>query len=165
MLRKWERKYWLSTQYAVKAVSGGVIKLMTKSIYGDAELVTSVVMDRNIIPDSVQLSEMRVIRKSSDSSKVYAVPRYAPFADFATALASQGANFQSIAGNTSEILVSYIVPAGWVNKDTSARELFRQPILTGHTETRVALLTPVTHLAELLRHRTPEMRLEHVFDF
>ena len=47
LLRKWERRFALSTEYLVKAGYAGLIKLGTQSVYEAAKPVTAVVLDRD----------------------------------------------------------------------------------------------------------------------
>jgi hypothetical protein len=137
-IRKWERKYFLTSEYGVKAVYGWMIKKATKAAYEDPLPVTVAIDSRG------QLHEL---------------PRYEAFMKSATALAKQGVEFREIAGNRGDILVSVIVPVA----SKADHVIFRQPIITEEGRERLLLSVPVTRLSETLRRY--DASVEHVFDF
>lgn len=164
ILRKWERKYALSTEYLVKAGYGWIIKKATKASYEEALLVTAVVLDRLPPEVALALPELKVQRVLADGAVLALVPRYHAFMTYAAMLAQQGVNFREIAGNRGPILLSVIAPAGW--KLAGARELFRQPILTEAPLERVAVVVDVDALSRsVLLVREAGARLEHVYDY
>ncbi|PYQ26896.1 MAG: hypothetical protein DMF56_22210 [Acidobacteria bacterium] len=138
LIRKWERKYFLTTEYGVKAIYGWMIKKATKAAY-ETPILTTVVID--------------------DRGNVCALPRYEAFMASATALAKQGVGFREIAGNRGNILVTVIVPMG-TNAD---HVLLRQPILTEAGRERLLIVVPVVQLSQTLRRY--EGSVEHVFDY
>jgi len=137
-IRKWERKYFLTTEYGVKAIYGWMIKKATKSVYETPILSTAVIDDRG---------------------NLRSLPRYEAFMTSALALARQGVNFREIAGNRGDILISVIVPMG-----TSADHvILRQPILTEPGRERLLIAIPVAQLGDALRRY--DRAVEHVFDY
>jgi len=149
LLRKWERKYALTTEYLAKAGYGWVIKKLTQASFDKPVPETAVVVERPSAAASVEL-----------------IPRYEAFTAAAIALAREGAEFREIAGNRSVILVTALVPSDWRPSEPSTGILFEQPILTKPGEKRVALTLPVTALSPLLRSLSaPPCRVEHVFDY
>ncbi len=164
-LRKWERKYALTTEYAVKAIYGWLIKLGTRSVYEPALLVTAVVVDR--VPDGLEkeLPDMKVGQGVGEGGTLLIVPRYEAFMKYSTTLASHGAQFEEIAGNDGAILLSVLTPPAW-KPTCDCHVLFRQPILTVPGRERVALVTTVPELAGVLNGlRQPDVHLEHVYDY
>jgi hypothetical protein len=149
MLRKWERKYALTTEYLVKAMYGWLLGKATAAGYEKPLMVTAVVLDRE--PQTMTL-----------------LPRYHQFTAASQSTAAGGANFREIAGNgaDADILVSVLVPASWREQTVEARTLFRQPIITRPGTDRVALVMPVGALAENLRRLDAQgTSVEHVFDY
>lgn len=143
-LRRWERRWFLSTEYAAKAAYGWLIKKATKAAYEEPLPVTAIVTDRGTL---------------------VTVPRYEAFMPAAQALAAQGLNFREIAGNRGRILVSL-----WLRDGASAPglagQLFEQPILTEPGMRRVVAAVPVDQLAELLRQwQHAGVHLEHIYDY
>jgi hypothetical protein len=164
LIRKWERKYALTTEYGVKAVYGWLIGLATAGIYDAPREVTSIVVSRWPACDA-DTEGLVVLRKIDKGGALVTVPRYEGFRSPAVALARCGADFQEIAGNRTVILLSTIEPAGTAML-AQTRILLRQPILTQPGSERVLYVVPVTDLARALRtFDTPGSRLEHIFDY
>jgi len=156
-LRKWERRYALTTEYAIKAVYGYLIKVGTKASYGDELLVTAVVVDK--LPKGIQkdLPELKIL---DEKQNLVLVPRYDAFMRQASTLAKRGARFREIAGNDSIILVSVL------SRNDFDKPLFEQPILTQPGWKRIALVVPVGELAAFLSGLDARgALLEHVYDY
>jgi len=156
-LRKWERRYALTTEYAIKAVYGYLIKVGTKASYGDELLVTAVVVDK--LPKGIQkdLPELKIL---DEKQNLVLVPRYDAFMRQASTLAKRGARFKEIAGNDSIILVSVL------SRNDFDKPLFEQPILTQPGWKRIALVVPVGELAAFLSGLDARgALLEHVYDY
>jgi hypothetical protein len=163
LVRKWERRYALTTEYAVKAAYGKLIEWATRAAYDPALMTTQVVVDH--APDTLP-AQVKKVRSLPDGRAVLDLPRYYGFRIAATELAEAGANLQDIAGNTSVILVTL-----WRNSDDrlppgAHRILFEQPLLTMPGKTRVALVLPVAQLSTfLLDARRAGITVEHVYDY
>lgn len=161
ILRKWERRYALTTEYLIKAVYGKLIELATRAAYDEALLTTQVVADRAPSPSD----GVKVIRTLPDGRLVLELPRYYDFRLAATRLAKQGVKLVDIAGNDSVILVTVIadmaerVPPG-------SRLLFEQPILTETGRKRMAIVLPVADLSGFLATADGKhIAVEHVYDY
>jgi len=162
-LRKWERKYALTTEYLIKGAYAWLIKKATKAAYEEPLPVTAVVLDR--LPSGVQndLPEIKVLAASKDSALIL-LPRYYKFKQYAAGIAAKGGRFREIAGNGADalILVSALVPADWQSDGL----LFEQPVLTRPQTKRAVLAVPVGSLATLLNRLAGDgARLEHVYDY
>jgi len=145
IIRKAERRYMLTSELLVKYGYGKLIGLGTKQIYNEALPTTAVLIDKD--------------------SLCY-LHRYDRFAPEALALAEQGHTFREIAGNTSAILITVLVPAGNSIPAASTIKLFEQPVASDRTLKRVAIATPVANLANLLKLlNSRNAAIEHVFDF
>jgi hypothetical protein len=161
-VRKWERKYALTTEYFIKGGYAWLIKKATKAAYEEPLPVTAVVIDRLPAGFEKEFSKTQVVR--SGTPALVLVPRYDRFMFYAAGLAAKGASFQEIAGNGEEavILVSALVPAAWQSEGL----LFEQPVLTRPHTKRVVLAVSVASLAPLLKRlATDGARLEHVYDY
>jgi hypothetical protein len=164
LLRKWERKFALTSEYLVKLGYAKLIKLGTKSIYEEPLPVTAVVAQPQPRPDAT-LPDLKILRPLPDGAALATVPRYEAFMKYAQALADQGADFREIAGNSSFILVSVLAPKEW-KPAGPATALLAQPILTRPGIQRVVMVMPVGHLAAALRDwKTAKLQVEHVFDY
>jgi len=157
-VRKWERKYALTTEYLIKGGYAWLIKKATKAAYEEPLPVTAVVIDR--LPVGIEdLPALTVVTPT-----LVLVPRYDKFMYYAAGLAAKGVNFREIAGNGENaiILVSALVPAAW----QSERMLFEQPVLTRPQTKRAVLAVPVGSLAPLLKRLAADgARIEHVYDY
>jgi hypothetical protein len=164
LLRKWERKFALTSEYLVKMGYAKLIKLGTKSIYEAPLMVTSVVTQPQ--PQaSAALPDLKVLRPLPGDAALATIPRYEAFMNYAQALADQGVNFSEIAGNNSFILVSVLAPGAW-KPVSPASAVLAQPILTRPGIQRVVMVMPVAHLATALREwKVARLQVEHVFDY
>ena len=166
LIRKWERKYILTTEYGVKAIYGLVIKKLTQIGSAPPLPVTAVLLDH--LPDSVpeRFPDLIVLRELSDGSVLVTIPRYDAFKDHAAGLARQGVSFLEIAGNRTAILVSLIVPAEWSPDATYYDTMLTQTVLTRPTTKRIVIEVPVEALHRVLTDfDDPRFTLEHVYDY
>jgi hypothetical protein len=163
-LRKWERKFALSTEYGIKMLYGKLIKLGTKRVYEEPLLVTAVVTRTVPAPDA-RLPQLKLLQALPDGGALVTVPRYEAFTVYAQALASKGLNFEEIAGNRNFILVSLLTRPDWT-APLDLPVVFAQPILTRPDRQRVTLMVPVNRLAMQLRlWHTAGLQVEHIFDY
>lgn len=161
-VRKWERKYALTTEYLIKGSYAWLIKKATKAAYEEPLPVTAVLIDRLPARFEKDFPKTQVVR--SGNPTLVLVPRYDRFMYYAAGLAARGARFQEIAGNGEKaiILVSALVPADWQSDGL----LFEQPVLTRPQTKRAVLAVPVGSLAMLLKRLASDgARLEHVYDY
>ena len=171
MLRKWERRYALTTEYLVKAAYGKLIKLATAAAYDPALMTTQVVAAQ--IPAGWTPPEgVRLVRPLPDGRAVLDLPRYYAFRIAATRLAEQGIALVDIAGNDTVILVTVLgaddklTDAGAGAWPAGSRVLFSQPILTEAGRRRTALVLPVAALSPFLAGaRQQGIEVEHVYDY
>ncbi len=165
MIRKWERRYILSSEYLVKAGYGWIIKKMTNASYEAPLLVTAVVVNELPAIELNAYPQIKVAETLADKRVLLFLPRYDAFKEATSLLAKSGANFTEIAGNTEVIMITLIVPREWKESDTD-KVIFSQPIITNPSVKRIALVVPVKDLAETLRRVNQSgLALEHVYDF
>jgi hypothetical protein len=166
LLRKWERRYALTTEYLVKEGYARLIKLGTQSTYDAPKPVTAVVVDM-LPPEAVaELPALQVLAGHPGGRALVLVPRYHPFGTHAAALAGAGAGFEEIAGNTGEILVSLLAGGTWRPADPGCRLLLAQNILTQPGRQRLVMAVRLSSLAPLLRSaEAGEYVVEHVYDY
>ncbi len=144
-IRKIERRYLLTSELLVKYLYGKLIGIGTKQVYDTAVPTTAVVLE--------------------DDSLKY-LPRYNKFASEATKLAKERHEFKEIAGNNSAILLTAIVKSDNNTTFDNAVRLFTQPVASDVTRKRIALVTPVSHLHQLLLQLDKEhIHIEHIFDY
>ncbi|AXK72643.1 hypothetical protein DWG18_10415 [Lysobacter sp. TY2-98] len=163
LVRKWERRYLLTSEWLIKAGYAALIEKATHTAFKVAKPTTATVIDA--MPDNLAaLPEMHVDARVGTAARVD-LPRYQAFTPYATSIARAGGTFREIAGNRGDLLVSVVMPQT-SDTPTGTRLLFRQPILTRPGYERRALVTSVFGLAPLLAEREAAGdEVEHVFDY
>ena len=165
MIRKWERRYILSSEYLVKAGYAWIIKKMTNASYEAPLLVTSVVVNEIPAIDLSAYPQIKVVDSLGDKKVLLLLPRYDAFKEYASLLAKSGVNFSEIAGNTDVIMITLLVPREW-KESGKEKVIFNQPILTNPINKRIALVVSISELADTLRKINQSgLTLEHVYDF
>jgi hypothetical protein len=160
-LRKWERRYYLTSDYLAKAAYGWLIKVSSESSYGIESPMTTVVLEH--APPG-PLAEVKVLEIFPDGAVLAQLPRYQAFTGVAAALAKADVRFLEIAGNSGLILVSAVVPEAY--KPSGVDVLFVQPIMTERGRKRIAFTVSVPQLSEALRRLDdPQIQLEHIYDY
>lgn len=165
MLRKWERRYALTTEYLIKAAYGKLIGLATAAAYDPALLTTQVVADRVPSGLAAAIPGVKLVRPLADGRAVLDLPRYYDFRIAATALARQDVKLVDIAGNDSVILVTVIADSR-ATLPPNSRLLFEQPIITEPGRKRMAIVLPVADLSGFLAGAEGKgIEVEHVYDY
>ena len=165
LIRKWERRFALTTEYAVKAGYAVLIEKMTRAGYEAPLPVTSVLLAAKP-PALGELSDFEELSVLADGSHLITVPRYAMFKTYATALAYGGADFVEIAGNRGIIVISLLVDVDWSGTGVPHDLLMEQQILTEPNHKRQVLRIQIRELAGLLRAlRDTDVAVEHIYDF
>jgi hypothetical protein len=164
IIRKWERRYFLTSDLAVKAGYGWLIKKATKAAYEDPILGTAIVVDQALVTND----KITFLKEVDWNHYVYLIPRYADFNPTINSIvSSQESNVIEIAGNTSATLLTVLL------KDKEAlpnfqntKTIFTQEIITRPGERRCALVTKVENLrATLLQLQNSNIEIEHIYDF
>ncbi|NVM64440.1 hypothetical protein FHW88_002729 [Mucilaginibacter sp. SG538B] len=164
LLRKLERRYYLTTELLVKSGYGWLIGLGTKSAYETASLQTAVVMDR--LPTGLDTTGfMHNIKVLPNGMVLANLPRYAEFNTAVSKLAKNGVGFTEIAGNESAIMLTVLTEKP-LNITANYKILFTQPIFTRPGLSRVALVTTVGNLSSLVRTlKLKGVTIEHIYDY
>jgi hypothetical protein len=164
-LRKFERRYALTTEYLVKAAYGKMIGLATRSAY-EAPLMSTEVVAEGVPPDFTPPEGVRHLRTLQDDRAVLELPRYAAFGAAAARLAEMNVRLVDIAGNDSVILVTVLADQQQTALPPGVRQLFEQPLVTEPGRKRRALVLPVASLSQFLLQAPGEgMTVEHVYDY
>lgn len=143
--RKIERKYILTSELLVKWGYGKLIGLGTEQVYEEALPTTAVVLADNSIIN---------------------LPRYHKFNQAITELSKRGKSFKEIAGNSSAILLTALIPTNKQMKFENTQTVFTQPISSDTSNQRIALAIPVGQLNGLLSQLDKEkIKIEHIFDY
>lgn len=144
-LRRWERRFFFSSELLVKAGYGRLIGLGTGAVY------------------EAENFQILAWVKDNGLSKVISIPRYEPFTREVPELVRKGISFQEIAGNKT-ILMTVISKEEekWDNYEI----LYRWPILTEPGLYRTALVLPVSELHKTIRFcQENGIGIDHIFDY
>lgn len=168
MIRKWERRVFLSNELLFKTFYGWVMAKMAESSYEGEILKTACVVhsiDNKSAKDLPQHFEL--LKELPDGRKLLLLPRYFAFAGASKELAELGWEFDNIAGNAEEILVAIQTDQELSSELTANTEVFlKQPILTELPATRYLLKVPVVQLSQfLLACNERSIQVVHVYDF
>lgn len=165
MLRKWERRYVLTTEYMVKAVYGKMIGAATQAAYDPALMTTEVVANHAPADLSTQPG-VKLLRNLPDGRVVLELPRYFDFRIAAAGLADKGVELSDIAGNDTVVLVTAIASDKIAVAPAGSRILFEQPIITQPGQKRTAVVLPVAGLSRFLATAKRQgIDVEHVYDY
>lgn len=160
MLRKWERRYALTTELLAKAAYGWLIGLGSASVYDEALPTTYVVV-------TGKEPSLADAKPAGEGRWLVALPRYEAFSPAAAKAAAAGLAFDNIAGNERDtpLLVTVLADEAW-RPPAGTRVLFTQPIITQPGTRRVAVIVDVKGLAPFLRGLPgQEARVEHIYDY
>lgn len=162
VVRKFERKYILTSELFVKFIYGKLIQLGTQTVYNVALPTTAVIIDSlhvNNIPFKIE-------KRFSDKSVLINLPRYDKFNSSISELAEGGCTFKEIAGNNSVIILTLIVPSQFDWQFENSQVLFTQLVSSDLLLKRIVLAVPVPDLKELiLQIHKQNIKIEHVFDY
>ncbi len=162
-LRKWERRYLLTSEWAVKAMYAAALEKATHSAFAAPEITSYAVLDGPV--EAIPAADVPEPEQRAGTQALVALPRYQGFTTAAIALARRGVGFVEIAGNTDVILASVVVPVAQP-VPPGLRVRIRQPILTRPGHERRVFEVPVAQLGPwLAAHAERGDRIEHVFDY
>jgi len=164
VVRKWERRFALSAEYAVKAVYGGIIRWSTGAVYlPEDHVIHAWIVDA---PDRIfDDDRIRKVKAVAPRSYIVTLPRYEAFTQVVTALVKQGVRFRDLAGN-DEILLTASAPREWDYRLATGGLLFSDEILTNPAAKRIAVRAPVSSLHVILADLPRRgVTIEHLYDY
>jgi len=164
LLRKLERRYYLTTELLIKSGYSWLIGFGTRSAYETASLQTAVVMDR--LPPGVDtIAFMHNIKVLPNGTVLANLPRYAEFNTAVGKLAKNGVAFNEIAGNKGAIMLTVLTDRS-LNVTDNCKVLFSQPIFTKPGLNRIALITTVRNLSATVKSLFDDkVTIEHIYDY
>ena len=165
MARKWERKLFLTYDYAVEAVYCELIELATRAIFGVAGSETYATIEHATDAVLAANPRIKVVRASGTGSYIVIIPRYQEFTPTSLRLAKQGVQYADIAGN-SWIAISAVGPAAAANILAKDQVFFAEPVVIQPERTRVFIRAPVPTLTTfLLELQRRGFEVEHIYDY
>ena len=164
VLRKWERRVFLTADYSVEAFYCWLIEKATHLSYGyePDQTFAWVNADQSILQ---QIPGVKVVKQAGVDGFIVSVPRYQEFTTLASAMAQRGVRFVEISGNSS-ITFSVLGPGTWPVKALPAQKLFSMPIPTRPGLQRMVFRCDVTNLDQVLNGAAASgIAVEHLYDY
>jgi hypothetical protein len=164
-IRRWERKLFLTADYAFEAFYCEFIQIGTHLTYGYEPTETYASIDHADEAFVRSIPHVKMMEQIGPGTFVVDIPRYQEFTSVASAMAQQGIQFTDIAGN-SQITLTVLAPAQWHYGAANARELFAQPVLTQPDAQRVVMGCNVRDLSAVIETlHAAKIPLEHIYDY
>lgn len=161
-IRKLERLFFLTLEYSFKTVYGWIIKTVTNISYEEPSQTTAVIASGLLKHEH----KITVVRQFKNGWQLLLLPRYDAFKNTALALAQSGVKFYEVAGNNSEILLSYITKKDWSYNLKTGNVLLTNNIITRPELKRIIVEASITSLHEVLLGLKKEGAvLEHIYDY
>jgi FAD/FMN-containing dehydrogenase len=169
LIRKWERKLFLSTEYGIKAVYATLIERATRAAYTPQEDRMQLVASGWSSSLAAARPAMKMGARLDSTHALLSAPRYDAFRDLMLALAGSHVPLRiaEIAGN-DDILLTGVAPADWSATDPRERVLYTLPLPTDSARKRVAMRVKVPDLLAVLAG--PDMGsgrlvVDHIYDY
>jgi hypothetical protein len=168
VIRKWERRVFLTLEYGIKAMYATLIEKATQAAYAPEDDRMKFVVGG--WPDSLTRIDtaFRTLARLDSVNSLVSTPRYDGFRDAMARLAAAhtGARVKEIAGN-GQIFVTGVAPADWTYHGSDAQVPYALLLPSDKTHKRVAIIIPARNLLDVLGELKEEGRLEidHVYDY
>jgi hypothetical protein len=164
-LRKWERKMFLTFDYAIEAFYCWFIEQGTHLTYGYEPADTDAWINNADETILRQVPNVKELKQVGPHEFIVDLPRYQDFTSAASALAARDVHFVKIAGN-SYIIVSVLAPQSWHYDRADGQELFSNSVLTRQEMKRVVIGCDVMSLHAVLNTlRSRGVTVEHIYDY
>ena len=164
LLRKWERRAFLTIDYSVEAFYCWLIEKATHVSYGyePDETLAWVDGDQSSLQ---QIPRVKVLKQLGAHEFIVSIPRYQEFTTVASNMAQSGVHFVEIAGNSS-ITFSVVTPGTWSAQELPVQKLFSMPIATRPEVQRIFFRCDVQSLDQVLNAVAPTgTTIEHIYDY
>ena len=169
LLRKWERRAWLSGEYGLKAMYATLIGLGTATAYAPDELQRYLVVagwSDSMAPGATP-DQLRRVAWLDRHYALLAVPRYAAFRDALLSLARQSARVRvaEISGNTVVTLTG-TAPRDW-HPPARSRVVVAYTAPDAPARVRVLLAVDARDLLGVLAETEAagQLRVDHIYDY
>src|SRR5512146_548322 len=171
ILRKWERRFALTLEYAVKAVYATVIGFGTGAAYSPDEdqryLVVAGWSDSLAASDTMAPPSLRRVAWLDRRYALLSAPRYAPFRDALLELARHAARLRvaEISGN-AVVTLTGTAPRGW-RPPPRSRVVLAYAAPTEASRVRLLLAVEARDLLAVLAdvQAGGQLQLDHIYDY
>jgi len=164
LLRKWERRAFLTVDYSVEAFYCWLIEKATHLSYGYEPNKTFAWVNAE---ESTlqQIPHVQIVKQVGAFQFVVSIPRYQEFTAAASSMAQHGVHFVEIAGNSS-ITLSTVASGTAPTQGLPAQMLFSMPIPTRPELQRTVFRCDVQNLDRFLTAAMASATgVEHIYDY
>ena len=164
-LRKWERKFALTLEYAGKSLFAGFTNFGAQATYGGADVEKIYAVTTGVTDDMLNENLERIENIDEQRQLIY-ITRFEYFSDTVPGLLERGVRLIEIAGNDEMLFTLLGAPDAEYNFE-HGEYLFDLPILTqpGLTRAAIKVSVPDIHLfLQELKARS-DVRFEHMYDY
>jgi hypothetical protein len=165
MIRKYERKIFLSTELILKAIYGAIIKVGTKAILGNADLhvyATIETSNENILENHPRIE---LIEELPNNQYIIKIPRYRQFTEIIPELSKEEMQFIDISNNQL-IFLTIITPNKWEYNLDEGYKSFEMDVLSDKNKKRIGITAPVQSLNKILPElQSQNIFIEHLYDY
>ncbi len=164
-IRKLERRFALTVEYALKAAYGWAIGLASRGAYGTEPITIHAHVD-GASEALFKESKVEKVRQTGKAAYIVRLPRYEAFTPTALGLLEKRVRFRDIAGN-DDLLVTAIVPVSFDERTLKTTTVVaRNSMLTDPDRRRLALRVSVPRLDEVVAElRSSGATIEHLYDY
>jgi FAD/FMN-containing dehydrogenase len=167
MVRKWERRFFLTVEYGFKAAYAEAIELATRATYTPQDDRIQLVVTGWTSEAAARHPRVRTVSRLDAVHTLVSTPRYDAFRDVIRdfARSPDGVRITEIAGNR-EIFLTGVVPAGW-RYDGPGQAVYAVPLPTDSTRKRVAWRVPVGDLLDVVAKLDQQrgVNVDHIYDY
>lgn len=165
-IRTWERKIFLTSQFAVAGAWGFVIEKATNDtgVYPPAATEIKLLVGVPLPSVSASDERIRVEKDLGDGTAVLVIPRYQEFTSIMIKFAEARAHVLDIAG-AHLMLATIFAPDTW-NYDLPGSVMFIEPLPTDPHMLRIGAIVPVADVLEWVRQaKSRDLQIEHLYDY
>jgi hypothetical protein len=164
-LRKWERKFALTLEYAGKSLFAGFTNFGAQATYGGADIEKIYAVTTGVTDDMLNENLERIEKIDEQRQLVY-ITRFEYFSDTVPGLLERGVRLIEIAGNDEMLFTLLGAPEAEYSFE-HGDYLFDLPILTQPGLTRAAIKVRVADIHLFLQELKgrSDVRFEHMYDY
>ena len=167
IVRKWDRRLFLTAEYGFKAIYAEAIELATHVAYTPQDDRIQMIVTGWNDQAAARHPQTHAVKQLDAVHTLVSVPRYDAFRDVIRdfARSRDGVRITEIAGN-GEILLTGVVPSAW-RYDGLGQAVYAVPLPTDRTRKRVAWRVPVGDLLDMVAKLDQQrgVNVDHIYDY
>jgi FAD/FMN-containing dehydrogenase len=167
-VRKWERRFFLTLEYGIKAAYASLIELSTRSAYVPQADRMHFVVGGKVDPALGNDPAVETVARLDSVHTLLSTGRYDAFRDVVVDLARRGSRLSitEIAGN-DDILLTGVAPAAWECRSGPGEVVYSLMLPTDPGRKRFTMRVPVRYLIPVVGGllAEPDVVVDHIYDY